>query len=184
MDKIALTAVLKLQDALCDEIEEITKDMPFKRYGKPGNGYRIKAYPQDLPIPQKNSENAGNEFMDENADEIGVFNFPWAIVKLDSGSTSAPAPQSYMRTDLIVAVGVYDDNHDRSGYRGVITAITRIMERFQKQPLLAGKFTCIPIDKDEMFSWGLQDEDTHPYYYGALKMAFLMQSFEREDKYA
>ena len=180
MDNIALTTPLDLQKALAEEIEKITKDMPFKRYGADGDGYRIKAYLQDLPIPGKRE--ASGEFEDENADETGVFSFPWAIVKLDTGLTAGPSERH--RVNVIVVVGVYDDAPDRSGYRGVMIALERIMERFSKRPLLAGKFTAVQLDGNTMFRWSLQDEDTHPYYYGALEMAFEMTGIIREDKYA
>ncbi len=180
MDNIALSTPLDLQKALAEEIEEITKDMPFRRYGEEGDGFRIKSFLQDLPIP-KTSESHG-EFEDENADEAGVFPFPWAIVKLDTGFAAGPSERH--RVNVIVVVGVYDDATDRSGYKGVMIALERIMERFSVRPLLAGKFTAVQLDNNNMFRWSLQDEDTYPYYYGALEMAFEMMGTIREDKYA
>ena len=85
---------------------------------------------------------------------------------------------------MIVVVGVYDDATDRSGYKGVMIALERIMERFSVRPLLAGKFTAVQLDNNNMFRWSLQDEDTYPYYYGAIEMAFEMMGTIREDKYA
>lgn len=180
MDNIALTTPLDLQKALAEEIETITKDMPFKRYGAQGDGYRLKAYLQDLPIP--GMKEALGDFEEENADETGVFSFPWAVVKLDTGLTAGPSERH--RVNVIVVVGIYDDAPDRSGYRGVMLTLERIMARFSQRPLLAGKFTAVQLDQNTMFRWSLQDEDTHPYYYGALEMAFEMQGYVREDKYA
>ena len=189
MDKVT---PIDLQDALIQEIETLTKDMSFKQYGLEGKVYGVTAYKQDLPIPQKQesegTDESGDLFPDENAgessDEHGVYNFPWAIVKLDTGSTSLPSPAPmYQHVNVIIIIGIYEDANDRSGYWGVMNVMQRIMERFAKQPLLNKRFTAEPVDEKSMFRWSLQDEDTHPFYYGALEMAFNMQSFIREDLY-
>ena len=61
--------------------------------------------------------------------------------------------------------------------------IERVMERFAKDPLLSGQIMAVPIDNNHMFNWSMQDEDTYPYFYGALEMAFYTPGFQREDRY-
>lgn len=171
---------LTFQDELCEEIEKIASDMLLRQPGTDAR-VKLKAYAQNLPVPEvsvRQSEVLSD--LPEMESEVS-YPFPWVLVKLDTGSVLPSVGRQRCR--VIIIVGVFNDDLNRSGHRECTIILERIMERFAKDPLLHHKFTAVQLDDEHMFSWALQDEDTHPYYYGSLEMMFEMNGFEREDRY-
>lgn len=181
MDKNRATTVYFLQKALQREIERLTEDLVFKQPGtdKPG---KLRAFRQQLPIPERGLYDPGFESF-EIGDEQDIYPFPWCVIKVDGGSVAAPGEAQ--KTKLILVIGIYDDDRQQHGHEDVLLVIERIMERFAKEPLLEHKFTNIRLDDREWFRWTLQDaeDDTYPYYFGALELAFSMPGFQREDSH-
>lgn len=183
MDNTRNLTLLSLQKALGEAIEEATKDVFLK---KPGSGelVSLRAYSQELPVPAvgETQMEPGSSDLPEEESEYGIiFPFPWAVVKLDRGTIPAPGERQTVYT--VVILGVFEDDLKRNGHEALAILLERIMERFCKNPLLKGQFTATQIDGEHMFNWTMQDEDTHPYYYAALEMAFSAPAFEREDPY-
>ena len=183
MDNERKMSILTLQRELCKEIREITSDLQMKQ---PGSTELTapRVFGQDLPIPRKKDEDIGYGDTDipDEEDQYGIgFLFPWILVKLDLGNVSASNERQ--RISVILVIGVFDDDLEANGHERIVIIVERIMERFAKDPLLGGQIVAVPVDDDHMFRWSLQDENTHPQYFGALEMAFEMPGFEREDYY-
>ena len=183
MDNTRRMVLLDLQQELSKELEKILADMKLKQPSSL-ELVPIKAYGQTLPIPEplKNTKTYSNDDLpEEEADIQKAFPFPWALVKLDRGIvTGIGGPQI---VSVVIVFGIFDDREENQGHETVLIMIERIMERFAKDPLLSGQLTVVPIDENHMFNWSLQDESTHPYFYGALEMAFSTPGFQREDRY-
>lgn len=183
MDKERQMSILTLQWKLCQEIEKITADMRMKQPGK-AELTAPRVFAQNLPIPQRNGweVSGGDTDIPVEESEYGIgYEFPWIVAKIDLGIVSAPSKTQ--KVNVILVIGAFCDDSDAAGHEQIIIIMERIMERFSKNPLLGGQLLAVPIDDDHMFRWSLQDEDTHPHYFGALEMAFEMPGFEREDQY-
>ena len=60
----------------------------------------------------------------------------------------------------------------------VLNLIEKVYQRFARDPVLAHQYIC-----QQDFEWGLQDEDTWPYFFGAIGMSFSYMGIQRESKY-
>lgn len=159
----------QLQDGLLEELEEILKDELFKNESYDLEDEISKEYiplnffTQDLPLESSREEDESH--------------FPYIIVKMDSGSVQDA--DSAHEVKVIVVVGLFDNNSNKQGYRDVMHIINMIYERFAKNPLLCNQYVAkMP------FNWALQDEDTHPYYFGGFEMSFEIPAIKKEDEYA
>lgn len=153
-----------LQRALVTEIEEILKDLiSTKADGTQTSGF--KGYEQFLPVLVND---------DETADQF----FPYFIVRLADGVTKDDEDLWTITADILL--GLHDDDVANNGHRVMLNAITRITTRFAKEATLgyAGHkaFRCSP----EM-EWGLQDEDTYPYFFGGVELKFFAPKPQRRE---
>lgn len=157
-----MTATI-LQEKLAEEIGSIFKDDLFK--DSSGKYTKINIFEQNLPIRQ-----------DEDAPD----SIPYIIVRLENGTTknsnSGDEPQEVLITLLI---GYFDDNTSNNGHKGVLGMIQKIYERFEKNPMLANQFMF-----QNPFDWALQDEESFPYFFGAISMTFKTAAIRKEDKFA
>lgn len=152
-----------LQKALLQEITEILKNLRMKdAAGNYVDG--PKGYEQGLPLITEDDE-------DESAF------FPYFIVKLDEGETAA-ADEPW-KIHVFVLFGIYEDSTENIGHKEVLNMIEKIQQRFEKEPLLCGKYRA-----DPEISWALQDEQTYPFYFGAIELYFWIPKIGREDKYS
>lgn len=185
MEEIRALTPLFFQEALAEEIRNITKGMLFCN-PKSKENVPLQVYPQSLPFPEKKkdfSENisAISAILDSieytgSEEEEAVFNFPWCLVKMDGGKISGVN----QRQEISVAVcfGIFDDSPENKGHQTVLNLIQKTYERFAKNPLLQGQYTC-----QGNFEWALQEEDTFPYFFGAISMQFSFWGFRRESKF-
>lgn len=151
-----------LQDDLNEELKEILKDSTFKDTN--GERKKINVFSQDLPV-ESNRE-------DEDEDP-----FPYIINKLDSGDIQSE--ESAHEVKVLLIIGIYDEDRNRQGYKDVLHIINKIYERFAKQNVLNKRYVVkVP------FRWTLQDEDTHPYYFGGIEMSFDIPAVRRENDLA
>lgn len=183
MDSIRKMSLIELQKQLAGELEKIMQDMLFQQPDST-ELVKMKAYRQALPIPQRiektypyNSDDLPDE---ESGYKMG-YPFPWALIKLDRGTVEGIGGNQ--KISVLIIFGIFNDSLENTGHEAITIMIERVMERFSKDPLLAGQMTAAPVDENHMFNWSLQDEDTYPYFYGALEMAFWMPGFQREDRY-
>lgn len=178
MEQVRALTPLFFQEALAEEIREITKGMLFCQ---PESKERVplQVHAQALPVPQKKKnypvaadsiEYAGSE------EEEAVFDCPWCLVKMDGGKI----PGINQRQEIRVAVcfGIFDDSPENKGHQTILNLIQKTYERFAKNPLLQGQYTC-----QGNFEWALQEEDTFPYFFGAISMQFSFWGFRRESKF-
>lgn len=167
---------------LVKEVERITEDMRFQKPGNMGEekeSVRLQVFQQALPIAQR--EEGGEEDRAETIDylegnEDPVYRCPWAMVKADSGEIrGVNANQS---VTVAVCFGIFDDSPENQGHQTILNLIERVYERFARDPILAKSYTCA-CD----FEWALQDEDTYPYYFGAIGMSFEFAGIRRENRF-
>ena len=164
-----------LQMSLAEEIRRITAGMTFKQ---PHSDERIhlQVFDQALPKPFGNdSETEMQESIayEEQEAEEAVFKCPWCIVRIDSGDIKGP--NENVRVLMGVEFGIFDDDPKNQGHFDVENLIWKVYERFAKDPLLASQYTC-----ECDFKFAHQDEDTFPYFFGAITMTFSYPGIQRE----
>lgn len=135
------------QDALIEMLKELFAGKLF--CGQEGRK-ALKIYKQDLPIPQ--SDDA-----DVDTDKAEA---PYIVVRMTGGQIEDDdSPQT---VDFSLIVCAYDTGLDREGWQDVANIKEDIIQRVCKAPYFGGAFTVLkPI------TWALQEDDTHPYYFGA-----------------
>lgn len=164
-----------LQKALIAEIEKITSGMTFKQ---PHSEDRtsLKVFPQALPVPSKKDYETDYEesiaYEEEEAEEA-VFKCPWCVVRIDKGDIKGP--NANVEVLMGVEFGIFDDDPENQGHSDVENLVWKVYERFAKDPLLAHQYTC-----ECDFSFAHQDEDTFPYFFGAITMTFSYPGIQRE----
>lgn len=153
---------LELQDELVEEFKKLFKEWLYKN---PAGGDRIplKIFAQHIPI---------NETDDED-DPI-----PYLIVRLNTGDDDG-TQSSFNEVNLVVIVGIWDDDLNAQGHRDIMNIIQKIYERFNKDPNLNNKAAY-----KGPFHWMTQEDNYYPYYFGACSISFNIAAIRREDKYA
>ena len=153
----------ELQAELLQEVKKVLKDLRMKNTaGEFVDG--INGYEQGLPL-----------VVEDDEDESKFF--PYYIIKLDEGET--PTAEEPWKVHVFIILGIYEDSKENIGHKEIMNAVERIQQRFEKEPLLNGKYRADP----EM-SWALQDEQTYPFYFGALELYFWIPKIGREDRYS
>lgn len=168
------TSPAEVQECLCREIETVLSDMVFKN--PQGEDAKMIAYSQALPkreesqmTPAEDEEYTGEEeFQNEDP-------FPYTVVKIDTGTIADP-----VIVNTVLIVGIYDEDKKNQGHRTVLNIIQKINERFSKNPTLAGAFRM----SEDSFKFALPEDDSYPYFFGAINMSWQAPAFRREDKYA
>ena len=185
MEEVRALTPLFFQEALAEEIRWLTKDMRF-RHPKNREFIPLRAHTQALPIPEKKKDKPadidGLHYMDStidyinDVDEDAVFDCPWCLVKMNGGKI----PGINQRQEISVAIcfGIFDNSPENKGHQTILNLIQKTYERFAKNPLLQGQYTC-----QGNFEWALQEEDTFPYFFGAISMQFSFWGFRRESKF-
>ncbi len=167
-----------LQDELAEELRKIFKGFSLK---SPDGGMdKIHVFRQLLPMP----EPAGQEEIPPELLENGLVNgitspdpYPYIIVRIDDGEIENASSAQMVNINLLI--GIYEPDYDKQGHKDVLNIIAKIYERFAKVPVLNGKYTIqYPV------TWALQEEESYPYYFGGMGMAFEIASIVREDRYA
>jgi len=160
-----------LQDNLIKEIQDIFQGQTFK---VPGTDERreLNVYKQEIPFldaidtEQYTEEQLENGLVDEETLNNA---FPYVLVCVSGGTVPMydQSISSSVNCDLVI--GVFDDEHNKQGYRDAMHIINGIVERFAKNPILAKHYVI-----EEGVEWGLQnyDSDTYPYYFGAVSLPF------------
>lgn len=170
---------LFFQEALVKEIKEITSDM---RFHNPGGEelLQLSVFGQSLPIPEKKPSCGQEEYqsIDYSVSETedAVFHCPWCIVKLEGGSI--PEINGFQHIGVVIGFGIYNPDKDNKGHKELLNLFQRVYERFAKNPLLDRQYSC-----SGEFEWALQDEDTYPYYFGAITTTFKFMGYQREVKF-
>lgn len=125
----------------------------------------LKIYKQDLPIPQ--SDDA-----DVDTDKAEA---PYIVVRMTGGQIEDDdSPQT---VDFSLIVCAYDTGLDREGWQDVANIKEDIIQRVCKAPYFGGAFTVLkPI------TWALQEDDTHPYYFGACTLTCTAPAMTQDEQ--
>ena len=135
------------QDALVEMIEELFEGKKFN--GQEGRK-ELKVFKQDLPVPEE---------IDDDAD-TDMANAPYIVVRMTGGDIKDEDSPQAVEFSLVICC--YDTGRNREGYQDVANIKEDIVQRICTAPYFGGAFTVLkPI------TWALQQDDTHPYYYGA-----------------
>ena len=152
-----------LQKSLIAEIEKLLAEMQLKNAaGEDVVG--VKGYEQRLP-----------EITDDEEDQSQFF--PYFIVRIEEGNT--PTDDEPWLVGTTVLFGICDYNKETNGHRTILEMITKITNRFLERPLLDSKFRA-----KQNVSFALQDEDTYPFYFGAIDIKFYVPKIGRSDDWS
>lgn len=139
------------RDALAEMLEELFDGKKFS--GQEGRK-ALKIYKQDLPIPDDND-------VDSDADTACA---PYVVVKMAGGDIEKENEPQKIDFELIICA--YDEGRDRAGMQDVGNIKEDIVQQICTVPYFGGIFTILkPI------IWALQQDDTYPYYFGAVKFS-------------
>lgn len=167
-----------LQSELAEELKKILSG--FKLKNPQGKIADINIFEQLLPMPEPAAQEEIPPELLENglAEEITSPDpYPYIIVRVGDGEIESPDSAQTVSINLIM--GIYEPDYDKQGHKDILNIIAKIYERFAKTPILNGKYTIqYPI------TWVLQEEESYPYYFGGMGLAFETASIVREDKYA
>lgn len=138
------------QDALIEMLEELFEGKKYN--GQQGKEY-LTVYKQDLPIPEDNDDDA----------DADIASAPYIVVQMTNGSISGDDSTQNVYFSIIICA--YDSGTKREGWKDVANIKEDIIQRVCSAPYFGGAFTVLkPI------AWALQEDDTHPYYYGAVQL--------------
>ena len=157
------TSFRDLQDDLIKKIGELLSETEFEK----ADGTVITGaagYPQQLPKLVQD---------DEMEDQF----FPYYIVRIENGRT----PSDNEPWDVVVDIllGCFSDDNENNGHLQILDMIKVITEHFQAYPLLNNKYRAL-----QDMEFALQDEDTHPYFFGGIEMKFWVARARRKDDYS
>ena len=169
---------LELQKDLAEEIRELCSDMKFKT--PKGSYSKLNMFRQNLPMRKiERKPDLEDAYLDEDQEEEMEDPFPYCIVKLDSGKSEGATDAHVVKT--VIMLGIYDDSVEADGYQTILNIFEDIRARFRKNQILKGKY----VARNEI-TWALADEDeeTFPYFFGAMYMEWEIAEYGREDRYS
>ena len=138
------------QDALIEMLREL---FAGKKYNGQEGRKPLVIFKQDLPIPEENDVDADTD----------VAHAPYIVVRMTGGEIADDKSPQTVEFSLIICA--YDTGIERAGFQDVANIKEDIVQRACTAPYFGGAFTILkPI------AWALQQDDTAPYYYGAVTM--------------
>lgn len=152
-----------LQKELMKDIGNIFEKDLFK--DSLGKYVSLNIYAQNLPIRD-----------DEDAPDP----VPYIVVRVLDGKVKGWVEAQEVQVMLIL--GCFDDNINNDGHEILLELIQKIEERFLKNPILSKQFMFLN-DEQHPFEWALQEEESFPYFFGAISMSFRTPTIRKEDKY-
>lgn len=161
-----------MQDAIAADLADLFEGQTLP--SSAGDRRTIRVYSQDLPII---------EGMDETEDRTEEIPEPYIIVRTNEGNI--PDANSAQEIDLILVICTYDQNPNRQGHRDVLHIIQEIYGRYAKNPLVrikpdSGGAAGGPWSIKFPIKWVTQQDDTHPYYFGAMSLKFEAPAVRQE----
>ena len=166
-----------LQDALIKEITELLSEVQSDN-SDGENVVGVKGYAHRLPITQSDEDDPAQYF-------------PYFIVRHNSGETEDDDDCWHVTMDVLL--GVYEDglkpeleDSDEEeeegititvgGHESILVMIQRIVDRFANDPGLDHVYRA-----DQEIQWAVGDEDTYPYYFGAVSLTFSVPKIGRKE---
>ncbi|MCD8364774.1 MAG: hypothetical protein LUC83_02975 [Clostridiales bacterium] len=148
-----------LQDDLIEDVQNILKDIRTKNTDEE-EVEGITGYAHRLPITQSDEDDPAQYF-------------PYFIVRFDMGKTANDDDCWHVATDIII--GVHDTALE-DGHEHILVAIQRIVDRYASDPWLLGKYRA-----DQDIQWVVQEDDTYPFYFGAVAINFSVPKIGRRE---
>ena len=156
-----------LQRELIDVITDVLSDIvTVKANGDTAVGFT--GYPQFLPKLV-------------NDDDTEDVYFPYFLVRISNGEVDENDGWPLWRVSVTVLLGIHDDRTENQGHYSILTAITRITSHFDSTAVLGeARHISYRCDSSKT-AWALQDEDTYPYYFGAVSLQFWLPMMGRKE---
>lgn len=167
-----------LQDELAEELGKILRNFRLKTPG--GEKGKVRIFKQDLPVPAPMpgedipAELLENGLAGDMAEDVPC---PYIIVRVQDGEIRDAYSAQTVNVHLLF--GVYEDDIGKQGHKDILSMIAKIYERFAKAPVLGSGYTIqYPV------LWGMQEEESYPYYFGGMYLSWEAAAVVREDKYS
>lgn len=156
---------LDLLEGLKERMDEILEEYPAKYFSsiqKKFNIYRHK-------VPERMNNRVNVKDQEETQDDV----FPFCVVKTDSGSKERNVANHDINMQIFI--GLENEGLEGEGYDDVLRCLTRIWNELNREPVIAKFFKL----KDELdWSVNTDDAETHPYYYGLIRLTFETPSIQ------
>lgn len=95
--------------------------------------------------------------------------FPFICIELGDGEQSG----SEATQEIIMTIGVKDTTTDYQGFQDVVTAIEELRRALMNNPVIGRRYRMKPSIR-----WIIpRDEDTYPYYFGAVIVSYELPMF-------
>ncbi len=147
---------------MCAEIKRIFSE--WKATDESGGFERVSVFEQALPV---------------QSGEDSAEPFPYIVVRVEDGGATTPNTPETVRVRF--TIGVFDDNAGNRGHIDVLNMIDCIRQRFEREQTLCEQYYRLQSDQYPL-RWAVPDDDTFPYFFGALEMFFAIPKIETEDK--
>jgi hypothetical protein len=132
-----------LQDFLVEDL----KTLGFNGKNAEGNLVSFNVYPQYLPA-KKGKKDADH--------------FPYVTVIIEDGEDPNEVDPSTCR--ILLMFGVYDLDENYQGYKDILNVLQKTYEHLMETKIFAEKYSIeYPVN------WRIHDEDTYPYFFGAIE---------------
>ena len=157
---IPLNLLLGLEERMKKVFADSHYNRPPKNDEEDDQLSNINIYTQQLPVKESEDDSP----------------FPFILIKLQNGSQANTSADHLVSVNIVV--GMYDGENNNQGDRDVSLGINKIFKSLSKDPVIGGVF---PLHEDSEIGWSISDEETAPYFFGALGATFVAPKFERED---
>lgn len=154
-----------LQESLVRSIEELLAGIYYINYKKESQSMR--GYIQAVPIRLAETSSYYDQ---EEADQEPPL-FPYFVVRLSEGGMDFNGGDA----KLLILFALYDNDVKQRGYYSLISTIQKVMNHFTRNPVL-GVYWC-----EKKMELAVQDDNTHPYYFGGLEMTWNLPVLEMEE---
>lgn len=162
-----------LQNTLVSDVERILSEVQSKNTNDE-TVVGITGYAHRLPITQ-------------SAEDDPAQYFPYFIVRIDNGKTADDDDCWHVAVNILL--GVYESDIvpgtggalERlsivpAGHEQILIMIQRIVNRFVNDPGLGHMYRA-----DQDIDWAVGDDDTYPFYFGAVGITFSTPKLGRRE---
>ena len=160
-----MSTALDLLDGLIDRLGETLQDFPLQVAGTVPTKFNIFRH----KVPERSNNRIKVKGTKETQDDV----FPFCVVKIDTFSKEENV--SNQDTAVNIYIGVKNEGYEGQGYDDVLSCIQHIWNDLNENPIIA-KFFKMKYQID----CALNDDDgeTHPFYYGVMRLSFESQSMQ------
>lgn len=149
------------QTAMAETVRLVFKD---KKFNSPTGPKSLNVFEQDLTVPEDSDEDVDTE--------LAVM--PYVIVRLSGGEVKDE--HSTQTVEMTLIVGAYDNSGKRSGWGEVLNILEDLMKYFcSVRSIGENSHILLPIE------WAMQEDDSQPYYFGALRITVTVPAYTTEE---